>query len=348
MDNEMFVVFEEEDGAGGGAGGVATGAAPDAAASASNGETPGGANVADGAAAGGQTSGGASITSDTALPAELAEKFGVKTLGELGEFAGTMHNAARQYRDHAQALQQRADQTGNPNDQRKADVAAAGAAVAEQKAYRLKDYGFESQDKWAQALKTDSLDATTTLIERIAEAKAKAIFESQSKPIVDEVQAATQERFQREVTQVQTAWAQKFDAFTKADPRFVEKGADGKPGPLFGALSKVLTKHDAFIRHNAAQDPNFNQYEWAAEMVLGALARSGQQTSETRLELANNIAGAARPGAGGGAIPKQQSENETPKQTIDRMNATLQAQGKQPMSHAEMTQLEDSLKKFNF
>lgn len=344
-DGVMRVLFEENDGAGGGEGGVATpgagGVSDTGGADDGGGQTAGGANLTGEGLPAGGAAGGAGISHDTALPADLAEKLGVKTIGELAGGFTTMKSAAQQFRDYARALQEKANATGNPTDQVKADAAKA-------EAFRLAPYGFKDEKSFNTAWAANPRETLVDMIEKISEAKAQALFEKNSKPIVDEVQQHSQERFQRETQAIEGRWTQQHDALGKADARFAAKGADGKPGPLYAALQKQLDQHGGYFRQAAAADPNFNPYEMAAEMVLGAVARSGQQNSEQRLELANNISGAARPGTGGGVVPKNNGAAESPRDTINRVNAELQAAGKPTMNAGEMEALEASLSKFGF
>lgn len=344
---ERGVVFVEDDGAGGGAGGVAsTGDSGDAGAAGVT-QTPGGANITgDGQvpAAGGQTAGGASLTNETALPSEFAEKFGVKTLGELAGFANDMRGAALAYRQRASELQQKANQTGNPQDQRNADAAKAQANAAEKKAF----FGqFNSPEDYRKALETDYQGTfDQVLLHRMennpafADAMFKLLqpkFGEHFKPVVDQVQQQTDERFQQEVSSLEQRWSGQHDALGKADARFAEKGANGKPGELYGPLTKVLNESQDYVRHMSMKDPNFDGYRWAASQVLGQVALTGQHHSEQRVELANRIAGAAGPGTGGNVVPRQ-GANETVAQTALRLQAQHAAQGLPTMSEAELAQ----------
>jgi hypothetical protein len=349
---ESGVVFEPEDGAGGGAGSVAT-AGDDGA----NGgqQTPGGANVSGGdgdgqnlpGRAGGQTAGGASLTSETALPPEIAQQLGVKTLGELASGYASQRESAQVYRDYARILQAKANRTGSQADQ-------AAATAAQQKAYRLAAYGFQSEQEFGGAYKTNPTETLATLIERIADARAQALFEKQVSPLQQTVQTQQEIERGRAVEAITQRATSLYESVVKADPRFGV--VNGKAGPLAKAFGEFLQNEfcepdgrGGFVMREdvearMARDPKFNPYELARRWVLGEVAQAGQQRAAEQMELANGIAGAARPGTGAAAAPKA-TKNESPLEAVRRVNALEVAQGKPSMSEDEMQAMARALER---
>ena len=323
-------------GLGGGGAAAPSANTPAAPAAPSSSEPAGGGGIP-------MTPGGASVVSDIDLPENLREQFG--GAARLSEYHSGVQAQFRQMqeqvetlREYAAMLQERAAQTGNPADQAAANKAAQQAGAVQQKAGEQGwRGGWKSKEEFFTDYRVRGVDAVADLAERIAEEKTRAAIEAFKaehfapalQPLQQQAQTQELQRYEQQVQAFNQQQIEMRGAIEQSDKRFA------KGGELAPAFQKFLQDNNQQMLQAAqlGMDP----YQIARNHVLANVAAAVAPQAEEKMALVNALAGTARPGGGAPGIP-QTGKRATAMESALALNARRVAEGKPPLSAAELEQ----------